>query len=140
MTTSKTIAGAYDPRENVLHLWFPRRVELADAEGVRAFFDEVIAHWIEPCPSRPYLLVNFTNLHIRANMVEAYAKNIERFQSMLLGTYRYAIPASFTGVAIALGNLRLSAPAHMFPDEASARKAIRIAKEQAASLAPATER
>jgi hypothetical protein len=135
MTNIKTTAGAYSPSENILHLWFPARVELVDEEAVRLFFDEVIADWIERCPSRPYLLVNFANLHIRPNMAEAYSKNIARFQPMLLGTYRYGVPASFTGVAIALGNLRLAARANMFPDEQSARSAIRLAKERAAAEA-----
>ncbi|HXX68842.1 MAG TPA: hypothetical protein VEK07_16770 [Polyangiaceae bacterium] len=132
MTKIKTTAGAYEASENILHLWFPQRVELLDEEAVRLFFDEVIADWIAPCPPRPYLLVDFANLHIRPNMAEAYAKNIARFQPMLLGTYRYGVPASFTGVAIALGNLRLAARANIFPDERSARDAIRLAKERAA--------
>jgi hypothetical protein len=88
-------------------LWFPCLIELADENAVRDFFDEVIADWIRPSPQRPYLLVNFANLHIRANMVDDYAKNIARFQSMVLGTYRYGMPPSFTGVAVALGNWRL---------------------------------
>jgi hypothetical protein len=125
----KLTAGEYSATENVLHLWFPRRIELADEKSVRDFFDEVIADWIRPCPRKPYLLVNFANLHIRPNMAEAYAKSLARFQSMLLGTFRYGMPPSFTGVAVALGNLRLAAPANIFADEGSAREAIRLAKE-----------
>jgi hypothetical protein len=135
MTDVKHTAGAYETSENILHLWFPRRVELIDEESVRAFFDEVVDDWIKPCPTRPYLLVNFGNLHIRPNLAEAYANRIGRFQAMLLGTFRYGVPASFTGVAVALGNLRLAAPAHMFPDERSAREAIQRAKEHAAARA-----
>jgi hypothetical protein len=134
MTTDKLVAGEYESAENILHLWFPRRIELADEEAVRAFFDEVMAEWIRPRPSKPYLLVNFSNLHIRANMAEGYATNIARFQSMLLGTYRYGVPPSFTGVAVALGNLKLAAPAHIFPDERSAREAIRAARENQGGL------
>jgi hypothetical protein len=133
MTTDKLAAGEYESAENILHLWFPRRIELADEKGIRAFFDEVMIDWIQPRPSKPYLLVNFSNLHIRANMAEQYAMNIARFQSMLLGTYRYGVPASFTGVAVALGNLQLAAPAHIFADERSAREAIRAAKEKQGS-------
>lgn len=131
MTTAKLTAGSYDATENILHLWFPQRVELADEEGVRRFFGEVLDDWIKPCPRPPYLLVNFGNLHIRANMSQAYSKNIAGFQSLLRGTYRYGVPASFTGVAVALGNLELNAPAHMFADEQAARDAIRLAKERA---------
>jgi hypothetical protein len=129
MTTVKLAAGEYEAAENILHLWFPRRVELADEEEIRAFFDEVTTDWIKRCPRQPYLLVNFSNLHIRANMADAYARSIARFQSLLLGTYRYGVPPTFTGVAVALGNLRLAAPANIFPDQRGAREAIRIAKE-----------
>jgi hypothetical protein len=134
MTTDKLVAGEYESAENILHLWFPRRIELADEEGIRAFLEEVMVEWVQPCPSKPYLLVNFSNLHIRANMAEVYATSIAQFQSMLLGTYRYGVPPSFTGVAVALGNLRLAAPAHIFPDERSAREAIRTAKENQSIL------
>ncbi|HEV3193515.1 MAG TPA: hypothetical protein VGY54_23565 [Polyangiaceae bacterium] len=129
-TSLKLTAGEYESAENILHLWFPRRVELADDRAVCGFFDEVVADWIQPCLRRPYLLVNFGNLHIHANMAEVYSKNIARFQTMLLGTYRYGVPPSFTGVAVALGNLQLGAPANLFPDELSAREAIRIAKQK----------
>lgn len=130
MSITKLTAGAYEQGDNILHLWFPRRVELADEESVRLFFDEVIDDWIKRCPRPPFLLVNFGNLHIRPNLAEAYSRNIERFQSLVLGTYRYDVPASFTGVTVALGNLRLALRANIFPDERSAREAIRQAKER----------
>ena len=134
MTTDKLAAGEYESAENILHLWFPRRVELADEEAIRAFFDEVVSDWIRPRSTKPYLLVNFSNLHIRANMASVYATSIAQFQSMLLGTYRYGVPPTFTGVAVALGNLQLAAPANIFPDERSAREAIRAAKENRSVL------
>jgi hypothetical protein len=62
-------------------------------------------------------------------MAAAYANNIRRFRTMILGTYRYNVPPDFTGVAVALGNMELAARANIFPDEASARDAIRRAKE-----------
>jgi hypothetical protein len=131
MANKKVTAGEYEASANILHLWYPRKVELATDDSVQAFFDEVIDDWIKPCPKRPYLLVNFANCHIRPNLAEPYAKNIGRFQPMILGTYRYGVPASFTGVAVALGNLKLGAAANIFDDERSAREAIRFAKERA---------
>jgi hypothetical protein len=55
MTTAKLAAGEYESAENILHLWFPRRIELADEQAIRAFFEEVTVDWIQPCPSKPYL-------------------------------------------------------------------------------------
>jgi hypothetical protein len=140
MTTIKLVAGEYESDENILHLWFPRCIELADEEGIRAFFGEVMTDWIQPCPSKPYLLVNFGNLHIRPNLAAAYAENISRFQSMLSGTYRYGVPPSFTGVAVALGNLQLAARANIFVDEHGAREAIRASKENQSVVAHASDR
>jgi hypothetical protein len=131
MANKKHTAGEYEAGENILHLWYPHRTELATEADVQDFFDEVIEDWIKPCPKRPYALVNYANCHIRPNLAEAYSKNIRRFQTMLLGTYRYGVPASFTGVAVALGNLKLASPANIFADERTAREAIRLAKERA---------
>jgi hypothetical protein len=127
MATRQT-DGLYESAENILHLWFPRHVALTDEQKVREFFDEVLVEWIERCPTRPYLLVNFSNLSIPSNMASAYAKSIVRFQPLVLGTFRYGVPPDFTGVAVAIGNMQLSTPANMFPDEASAREAIRRAR------------
>src|SRR5260370_40935496 len=75
----------------------------------------------------PYLLVDFGNLEIGPNLAEVYAKNIGRFESMLLGTYRYGVHPSETGVVVALSTER-GARANIFPDERSARQAICLAK------------
>ena len=133
MGNKKITAGEYEADQNILHLWYPRRVELTTELEVQGFFDEVLQDRVKPCPKRPYLLVNFANCHIRAHLGEAYAKNISRFQPMLLGTYRYGVNASFTGVAVALGNLKLASPVNIFDDERSAREAIRQAKERGSS-------
>jgi hypothetical protein len=122
-------AGKYEATENILHLWYPRRVELTDEQRVRAFFDEVLVHWIKPCPKKPYLLVNYSNVTIASNLAEAYASSIQQLKPLVLGTFRYGMPPDFTGVAVAIGNMRLSAPANIFPDEMSARAAIRRVAE-----------
>jgi len=51
MTTVQLTAGEYESAENILHLWFPRRVELTDEQTIRSFFDEVLVDWIQPCSS-----------------------------------------------------------------------------------------
>jgi hypothetical protein len=130
MTPVKITAGKYEAVENILHLWFPRHVVLADEEAIRAFSDEVLVDWIQPCPIMPYLLVNFSNLEIRPNMAGVYAKHIGRFESLLLGTYRCGVHPSKIGVVMALSTER-GARANIFPDERSAREAICVAKEEA---------
>jgi len=80
---TKQIAGSYDPIENILHLWFPAPLRLVDDRGITEFFDEVVSLWIAPCPMKPYLLVNYTNLHIAPNKAEAYAAAIRGFQALI---------------------------------------------------------
>jgi len=132
----KATSGSYDPRENVLHLWFPDPVRLNDEGSIQSFFDEVLHDWIRPCPTKPYLLVNYANLHVRPDMVDSYAKAIGRFRDLVRGTFRYGISADatgqFTAVAVRLGNLRLSAPTNIYASEQEARHAIQRAKSKAA--------
>jgi hypothetical protein len=125
----KYTEGKYEVEENILHLWYPRRVELTDESRLKVFFDEVLTDWIRPCPQRPYLLVNYAGVTIASNLASAYAGNIQRVKPLVVATFRYGVPPDFTGVAVAIGNLQLSAPANIFADEASARDAIRRAKQ-----------
>jgi hypothetical protein len=121
---NKQVAGRYERERNILHLWFPQTVSLDNPRAVATFFDEVVEDWINKTPGTFYLLVNYSNLHISPKQAEAYAENIGRFQPRLLGTFRYQVSKDFTGVAVSLGNIRHHAAANIFPDEASARKAI----------------
>jgi len=98
----KQVAGRFEEATNILHLWFPNAVLLRDAQGVTAFFDEVIEDWIDKADGNIYLLVNYENLHIAAQVADSYAENIKRFQHKLFGTFRYGIPGDFTGVAVSL--------------------------------------
>jgi hypothetical protein len=83
---------------------------------------------LAPCPTKPYLLIDYTNLYIAPNMADAYAKALASFQAMILGTFRFNVAADFTGVAVALGNLKLSSSPNIFSDEAAARQAIERAR------------
>lgn len=128
----KFTSGRYEPEQNILHLWFPERVVLTDSKTVEAFFREVTHDWIDRCPQPPYLLVNYKNLHILPAATQGYAANISGFQSKIMATFRYAVSADLTGVAVSMGNLMLSRPAHVFSDEAEARAAIAAFKQRRA--------
>jgi uncharacterized protein YegP (UPF0339 family) len=124
--------GHYDRSANILHVWYPRGVQLQDEATVEAFFDETKREWLDPCPTPPYLLVNYAGVHIAPNMADCYARSIGRFQGLVLGTFRYGMSRDasghFTAVAVALGNIRLAAPSNLFESEEAARKAIESAK------------
>jgi len=122
-------AGRYEADTNILHLWFPHRLELNDEPTIRAFFEMVRSEWVDRCPQKPYLLVNYANVHLAPAMAEVYANNIAQFLTTTLGTFRYGLAANFSGVTVALGNMRIAAPPNIFPDEATARAAIAKAKE-----------
>jgi hypothetical protein len=124
----KLTNGSYDAAQNILHLWFPQRVVLSDAATVQEFFHEVTHEWIDRCPTPPYLLVNYENLHISPAATQDYAAAIATFQSKIIATFRYAVSADLTGVAVSMGNLSLSRPANVYATEADARAAITAAK------------
>src|SRR5262249_31054137 len=121
--------GEYDAAENVLHVWYTSAVQLDDEETIHDFFDDVLQRWIDRCPRKPYLLVNYANVNIRPDMAQAYAREITRFRGRILGTYRYGMSPDalgcFTAVAVRLGNLQLAAPSNIFATETEAREAIR---------------
>jgi hypothetical protein len=127
--TLKHTSGLYEPADNILHLWFTRRVELVEEPTVDAFFDEVYGDWIAPCPTKPYLLVNYANVFLHPKMTAAYVRNIGRFRASTKETFRYNVSPDFTGVTVALGNMELATRANIFPNEASARDAIRQTAE-----------
>jgi hypothetical protein len=129
-------SGKYDAESNVLHLWYEHAVDLRDEATMTAFFDEVENRWIRTCPRKPYLLVNFRNIRIPPSMTAVYARCIQKFQPLVLGTFRYAVGADLTGSAVALGNLGLSAQANIFENEGAARDA--IAEAAAKAPKPAT--
>lgn len=131
-TPMKFTSGRYDPGQNILHLWFPERVVLTDSATVEAFFREVTHDWIDRCVRPPYLLVNYKNLHILPAATQSYATNIAGFQPKIIATFRYAVSADLTGVAVSMGNLMLSRPANVFSDEAEARAAIAAFKQHQA--------
>jgi hypothetical protein len=124
-------SGAYDAQENVLHLWYERPVDLADELTIMAFFAEVETRWIRACPVKPYLLVNYRNVRIAPTMTAVYARCIQKFRPLVLGTFRYGVGADLTGVAVTMGNIELAARANIFDDEASARRAILEARRAA---------
>lgn len=126
----KLTDGSYDPAQNILHLWFPERVVLTDATTVEEFFREITHEWIDRCPTPPYVLVNYENLHILPTATQAYATAIASFQSKIIATFRYAVSADLTGVAVTMGNLTLSRPANVFSTEADARAAIAAFKQR----------
>jgi hypothetical protein len=90
MATKQT-AGEYEASETILHLWYPRPVDLADEDRLWTFFEEVIVDWIQPCPAKPYLLVNYANVHIPSSLVEAYTNSVRRLKPMVLATFRYGL-------------------------------------------------
>ena len=123
-------SGAYEPATNILHLWYERPVVLDDERAINAFFAEVEDKWVRRCPQKPYLLVNFRNVRITPKVTSAYAKAIERFRPFVLRTFRYGVEGDLTGVTVAIGNMEIASEANIFPDEASAREAIRRLRDK----------
>jgi hypothetical protein len=128
-------SGSYEAAENVLHLWYESPVDLRDDATVIAFFGEVETAWLLPLSVKPYVLVNYRNVRIAPTVTSAYALSVQRIQPLVIATYRYGVGSDLTGVTVTLGNMGLHAHANIFPDEASARAAIRKARAAAAAAA-----
>jgi hypothetical protein len=104
-------AGQYDSRDNILQLWFPSAVELADERNVFAPFDKMVSEWIARCDDVPYL---------------AICSCVESLPIIALGTLFYGADPDSPGMVGALGDGTLVSRA--FADEASALEDIRRAK------------
>jgi len=122
------IKGNYEPEERVLHLRHTRPTTLADPKAVAEFFREV-SRLIRQCPQRPYLLVDYTNLDIAVEMTRKYADQVKAYRGTVEGVYRYNLSAGTEGVLTKVTVLLANkSEANIFPDEASARAAIRRAR------------
>lgn len=122
------VRGKYEPEEGILHLMHPHHTTLADPKAVAAFFREV-AHLIRQCPQPPYLLVDYTNLDIAVDMTREYATQVTAYRARVKSVFRYNLSAGTEGVltkvAVLLAN---KSDANIYPDESTARAAIRRAR------------
>ena len=123
------VTGTYDAKENVLRLSHPHPVTLGDPVTVEQFFEEV-SRIIADCHAQPYLLVDYTNLEISANMTQEYARQVKAYRPGVRGVYRYNLSGNTEGVltqvAVLIANRQ---DANIFPDEAAARAAMGRARE-----------
>jgi hypothetical protein len=125
MAEKPYVMGVYEPESNILHTWHPNPIVLDDPFTVEHFFREV-RRLIEACPEPPYNLVNYAGLTISPEMMGAYQAQLKIFRPMVRGVFRYGIApgvgGTLTGVTVRLAN---RTEANIFPDEATAREAIR---------------
>lgn len=129
---TKYVFGRYDPQENILQLYHPNPMVLNSTSILTEFFKEV-TYWIKSCPTKPYLLVNYTNVDISVEMTNQYAEELKKYRPLVLGVVRYGISDSlsgrFTAMAVRMGNMRTAANSNIYPDEASARAALQQLKQ-----------
>jgi hypothetical protein len=127
------VEGEYEPASNVLRLWHPRPVTLNEPRLVEQFFEDVVG-LLKACPRPPHLLVDYRNFQIAAEMTQFYAKQVQAYRHLTVGVFRYNLSPDTEGVLTKVAILVANrAAANIFPDERSAREAIRKAQ-----LAPDT--
>jgi hypothetical protein len=123
------VSGEYEPKDDILRLWHPQPVSLDAPAFVDEFFREVYA-LVRQCPRPPYLLVDYTNLQIAAELTQHYASRVREYRGQVAGVFRYNLNAGTEGVLTRVTVLLANrADANIFPDEASAREAIRRARQ-----------
>ncbi len=134
MNQTRYVIGRYEAEENILALWHPQPLVLNELNLIEEFFKEV-NYWLESCPTKPYLLVNYANVNIAVDMTPEYSRQIKAYRPMVLNVFRYNISddlqGSFTAMAIRMGNLKTSTSSNIYPDETSARQAIKQARQSA---------
>jgi hypothetical protein len=125
------VEGQHEPAANILRLWHAQPVRLDEPRLIEQFFEEVVA-LLKKCARPPYLLVDYTNFQIDAAMTEPYARAVKTYRHLAAGVFRYNLSPDTEGVLTRVAVLVANrADANVFPDERSAREAIR--KAQAAA-------
>ncbi len=134
MEQTKYVKAYYEPEENIIRMVHPIPINLNSAAIIAEFFREV-TYWLQSCPTKPYLLVDYTNLEVAVNMTDEYSAQLRNYRPMVLGVFRYGVSSdlngSFTTMTIRLGNMRSASSSNIYPDEASARQALLKAKAAA---------
>jgi hypothetical protein len=75
--------------------------------------------------------VDYANLAISAELTREYASQVRLYRPLVAGTFRYNLSADTEGVLTKVAVLVANrADANIFPDEASARVAIRQARSR----------
>lgn len=138
MAQTKYVTGKYDEEENILWLSHPKPITLNTPTVMEEFFREV-TYWIQSCPTKPYLLVDYNNLEIAVDITWEYAQQLRNYRPLVLSVYRYGLSTnlsgSFTAMAVRMGNLKSSTSSNIYQDEATARQAIQEARESATKQA-----
>ena len=84
---------------------------------------------LKRCPRPPYLLVDYTNFAIAAAMTHVYASQVKAYRHLAAGVFRYNLSPDTEGVLTKVAVLVANrTDANVFPDEQSARDAIRKAQ------------
>src|SRR5262245_24640365 len=122
------VKGEYEPADNILRLWHPQPMTLNQPAIIEQFFAEVVA-LIRNCPTRPFLLMNYTHLQIAAEMTQSYAAQVKAYRHLSADVFRYNLSADTEGVLTKVAILVANrTDANIFPDERSARDANRKAR------------
>lgn len=126
---SHVIGYRYERGENILKMWTKELVRMIEPTVVRRFYEDcavVIAH----CPTKPWLLVDFSKVELSVAMAHEYARGIGLLKPLVIETFRFgAHQGDFITTAIRLGATQISTRSNIFADEASARAAIKAARE-----------
>jgi hypothetical protein len=70
---------SYDADQNILSLRHPDPVDLATRADIVGYFDRARAFWVQNCkPRKVYALVDYANLTMNLDELDAYADQVKR--------------------------------------------------------------
>ena len=119
------VSGAYEAEDGVLRLWHPGRAVLDSAAQVKQYFEE-IGRLIASCPSPPWLLIDYANVEVRREVTQEYVEKARAYRPLVRDVHRFGVSEATEGVLTRVAILLATGvDANIFPDEASARAALR---------------
>jgi len=128
----KYLRYEYDERENVMRAWVPGGIKFVDHQISREFFDEIMSI-LKSCEHPPYVLADLTGFEVPPYMSTDYANHMARMKEYTLGVFRYGIPRDMGGELLSttmhIAAMKAISRSNLYPDEKTARAAIREAKK-----------
>jgi hypothetical protein len=130
--TSDLISLSFDADENVIHMAFPRPIELRTREEITAHFDRVIAFWRSHARGKKvYFVVDFDNVTISVAELAHYAAQSRRAHDLCaIASVRFG-GNSLQRTATRLAGMKIQRASNIFDSREEAMAAVRAMKAEA---------
>jgi hypothetical protein len=132
---------SYDSVANIIHMSFPRPLELRTKDEISAHFERVIAFWrANAGGKKAYFVVNFDNVTIDAAELAHYTAQSKRAHDVCaIASFRYG-GSALQRTATRLAGMKMQRPSNIFDTREEAMAAVRAMKVAEHDAPPAPEK